>query len=199
MKMSPSLTGGPRSGLVGSPVPDAEAWKAMFLLSGDQVAELPRIRNICSSPLVFITNRSEVLIGPPSARFRLLSNTIFFPSGDNAGKLSVAALSVSRLKFAPSGLIRWTSVALFRKGLSTGLSRELVNAIVDSSANPLLDSPARNPARQETNTSAIAVKRMNIVAPPWYERTAQKRPARIEFQYCARRPPERNVDRKSVV
>src|SRR5262245_13976361 len=79
------------------------------------------------------------------------------------------------------------------KGLSTGLSRELVNAIVDSSANSLFDSPARQPARQDTNTSAIAVKRMNIGVPPRYERTAQKRPAWIEIQYCARRPPERNI------
>src|SRR5215510_4090062 len=79
------------------------------------------------------------------------------------------------------------------KGLSTGLSRELVNAIVDSSANSLLDSPARNPARQETNTSAIAVNRMNIGVPPRYDRTEQKRPAWIEIQYCARRLPERNI------
>src|SRR5262245_16169822 len=104
--MSLSLVAPPGSGRVGRPVPDAEAWKAMFLLSGDQVAELPRIKNLCSSPLVFITNRSEVLIGSPSARFRLLSNTIFFPSGDRTGKASEAVLSVSRRRFEPSGLIR---------------------------------------------------------------------------------------------
>src|SRR5262245_13510693 len=104
--MSLSLVAALGSVLIGRPVPDAEAWKAMFLLSGDQVAELPRIRNVCSVPSVFITNRSEVFIGSPSARFRLLSNTIFFPSGDKAGKESEAALSVSRRRFAPSGLIR---------------------------------------------------------------------------------------------
>src|SRR5215510_6570470 len=80
------------------------------------------------------------------------------------------------------------------KGLSTGLSRELANAIVDSSANSLLDSPARNPARQETNTSAIAVKRMNIGLPPWCLRTAKKWPDRIAIQYCARHPPGRNIN-----
>src|SRR5262245_11495458 len=78
-------------------------------------------------------------------------------------------------------------------GSMVGLSRVLVNAMVDSRANSLLDSPARPPARQETNTSAIAVNRLNIVVPPRYERTAQKRPAWIEFQYCARRTPEHNV------
>src|SRR5262249_27770295 len=96
----------PGSVLIGRPRPDAEAWKAMFLLSGDQVAELPRIRNLCSEPSVFITNRSSVLIGSPSARFRLLSNTIFFPSGDKAGNESAALLSVSCRRFEPSGLIR---------------------------------------------------------------------------------------------
>src|SRR5262245_24579597 len=104
--MSLSIVGAPGSVLVGRPRPDAEAWKAMFLLSGDQVAELPRIRNICSAPSVFITNRSEVLRGSPSARFRLLSNMIFFPSGDKVAKESTAVLSVSRRRFEPSGLIR---------------------------------------------------------------------------------------------
>src|SRR5262245_44006151 len=79
------------------------------------------------------------------------------------------------------------------KGLSTGLSRELENAIVDSSANSLSDNPAPPPARQETNTSVIAVKRMNIVVPPRYDRTEQKWHAWIEIQYCARRLPGRNI------
>src|SRR5262245_65620768 len=104
--MSLSLVAALGSGLIGRPWPDAEAWKAMFLLSEDQLAELPRVRNICSEPSVFITNRSEVLKGSPSARFRLLSNTIFFPSGDKAAKASAALLSVSLCRFAPSGLIR---------------------------------------------------------------------------------------------
>src|SRR5262245_23950111 len=104
--MSLSLVAALGSGLIGRPAPDAEAWKATFLLSGDQLAELPRIRNLCSGPSVFITNRSEVLRGSPSARFRLLSNTIFFPSGDRAAKISEPALSVSRRRFEPSGLIR---------------------------------------------------------------------------------------------
>src|SRR5215510_5243170 len=105
-KMSLSIVGAPASVLVGRPVPDAEAWKAMFLLSEDQAAELPRIKNRCSSPLVSITNRSEVLFGSPSARFRLLSNTIFFPSGDKAAKALPPVFSVSRRGFEPSGLIR---------------------------------------------------------------------------------------------
>src|SRR5262245_12222514 len=104
--MSLSLVAAPGSVVIGRPAPEAEAWKAMYLLSGDHVAELPRIRNLCSSPLVFITNRSEVLTGSPSARFRLLMNTIFFPSGDKAGKESAAVLSVSLRTFVPSGFIR---------------------------------------------------------------------------------------------
>ncbi len=88
------------------PVPDAEAWKAMSLQSGDQVAELPRVKCVCSLPSAFITNRSDVLSGSPSARSRLLSNTIFFPSGDKAAKPSPAALSVNRRGFVPSAFTR---------------------------------------------------------------------------------------------
>jgi len=46
MKMSLSVVAAPGSGLIGSPVPDAERWNAMYLPFGDQVAELPRISSV---------------------------------------------------------------------------------------------------------------------------------------------------------
>ena len=67
---------------------EAEAWKAILLLFGDHVAELPRTSEVCAVPSTFITNRSEVLKGSPAVRSRLLSNTTLLPSGDNAGKQS---------------------------------------------------------------------------------------------------------------
>jgi hypothetical protein len=80
----------------------------MLLLSDDQVAELPRVSSVCSLPSVFIRNRSEVLTGYPSAWLRLLSKTIFFPSGDKAGKPSPSVLDVKRrgFGFVASGFIR---------------------------------------------------------------------------------------------
>src|SRR4029077_6143753 len=44
MKMSLSAVAAPGSGLIGSPVPDAERWNAMYLPFGDQVAGLPGTR-----------------------------------------------------------------------------------------------------------------------------------------------------------
>ncbi len=76
MKMSLSAVGAPGSFLIGSPVPDAEGWNAMYLPFGDQVAELPRISSFWCVPSVFIKNRSEVLPGSLGSRSRLLSNTI---------------------------------------------------------------------------------------------------------------------------
>src|SRR5437762_8164695 len=105
----------------------------MYLLSGDQVAELPRISHICSVPSVFIRNRSEVLWGSVGNRRRLLSNRIFFPSGDKAGKaspLTQSRFSVTRRTFVPSGFIRKIS-----DEVGVGQSRVLVNAIVDTSSN----------------------------------------------------------------
>src|SRR5262249_26151272 len=113
-KMSLSHVAAPGSVLVGHPgipggrlllkskggcvqrLPDADRWNAIFLLSGDHVAELPRVRKVGSVPSVFITNRSEVLRGSLEAWFRVLSNTIFFPSGDKAAKKSPTVFSVSR-------------------------------------------------------------------------------------------------------
>src|SRR5215217_6749592 len=46
-KMSLSEVAAPGSFFIGSPVPDAEAWNATCLPSGDQLAELPRVRNRC--------------------------------------------------------------------------------------------------------------------------------------------------------
>ena len=66
----------------------------MFLLSGDQVAELlPRVKRVCSRPFVSIRKRSEMLTCPVS---RSLWNTSFFPSGDKDAKPSPAALFVNR-------------------------------------------------------------------------------------------------------
>src|SRR5439155_10985802 len=42
-KITLSVVGAPGSVLTGTPTPDAEAWNAMRLPSGDQVAELPRV------------------------------------------------------------------------------------------------------------------------------------------------------------
>lgn len=75
------------------------------------VAELPRVKNVCAVPSVFITNRSEMLMeGVPShsvpAVSRLLSNTIFLPSGDKVANASPSVFSVRRLGFEPSGLIK---------------------------------------------------------------------------------------------
>src|SRR5215468_4562913 len=72
-KMSLSLVAEPGSVLIGVPVPDADAWNAMSLQSGDHVAELPRVRNVCPLPSAFIKNRSETLTCPDN---RSLSNTI---------------------------------------------------------------------------------------------------------------------------
>ena len=89
------------------PVPDAEAWKAMSLQSGDQVAELPRVRSVCSVPSVFIKNRSEELIFPVNGSDRrVLSKMIFFPSGDKLAKPSKDVLLVKRRGFVASGFIR---------------------------------------------------------------------------------------------
>src|SRR6266542_3917921 len=96
VKMSLSDVAAPGSALIGSPVPEADAWNAMFLPSGDQVAELPRVRNVCPLPSVSITNRSDVLRGSVSVLFRLLSNAIFFPSGDRFGNESEEVLFVTR-------------------------------------------------------------------------------------------------------
>ena len=99
--MSLSVVGAPRSGiLIGGPVPDADRWNAMLWLSGDQVAELPRTRNVWRLPSSFIRNRSEVLsASTPGIRRRLLSKTILpFPSGDSVGMESAFRLSVSRAR-----------------------------------------------------------------------------------------------------
>src|SRR5262249_14932630 len=101
-KMSLSVVAAPGSVLVGVPVPDADAWKAMFLQSGDQVAELPWVRNIGSLPSAFIRNKSEI---PWPAR-RSLSQTIRLPSGDKFAKASRVRLVVNRCGFVPSAFIR---------------------------------------------------------------------------------------------
>src|SRR5678815_5788431 len=88
--MSLSNVAAPGSCLIGNAVPDAEAWKAMRLLSGDQVAELPLVRKRCSVPSVFITNRSDVLSGSASVRRRLLSEIIFFPSGERLSLIHIS-------------------------------------------------------------------------------------------------------------
>jgi hypothetical protein len=82
---------------------------AMSLPSDDQLAELPCTRNVCSLPSVSIRNRSETngirLAGhsaPDTARRRLLSNTIFLPSGDRPANPSPSELCVKRRTFAPS-------------------------------------------------------------------------------------------------
>jgi hypothetical protein len=106
MKMSLSVVAAPGSVLSGVPVPDAEAWKAMFLLSGAHVGEPPRVSRVCSVPSVFMRNRSEVLMGSPSPRFRLLSKTIFLPSDDKVAKPSPTSLSVRRRGSEPSGFTR---------------------------------------------------------------------------------------------
>jgi hypothetical protein len=95
VKMSLSSVADPGNGLIGRPAPDADAWNAMtfetlpFGSGGAHVGEPPRVKKTCSVPSWFIRNKSEVLIGSPAARIRLLSKTILpFPSGDNAGKVS---------------------------------------------------------------------------------------------------------------
>src|SRR2546427_5398013 len=100
-KISLSVVAAPGKELIGFPVPDAEAWNTIFRLSGDQVAELPRMSGVCPVPSTFITNKSEVLKASPSARIRLLSNTIRVPSGDKAGKPSYEVFSVTRRGFEP--------------------------------------------------------------------------------------------------
>ena len=87
-KMSLSVVAAPGKALIGWPVPDAEAWNAILRLSGDQVAELPRVSGVCPAPSASITNRCEVFKGSPSTRSRLLSNAMRRPSGDKAGKPS---------------------------------------------------------------------------------------------------------------
>src|SRR6185503_1821672 len=89
-KISPSVVAAPGRTLIGLPLPDAEAWNAICLPSGDQVPEAPGTRGVCPVPSTFITKRCEVLKGSPSARSRLLSKTILVPSGDKAGKQSKA-------------------------------------------------------------------------------------------------------------
>ena len=85
---------GPREPIDRQSDTDPDAWKAIifelpFGAPGDQVGEPPRVRYTCSEPSWFIRNKSEVLIGSPAARSRLLSNTILpLPSGDSAGKVS---------------------------------------------------------------------------------------------------------------
>src|SRR6267142_2998947 len=104
--MSLSDAGAPASILIGRPVPDADRWNTMLLLSGDQVAELPRVRNVWRLPSCFIRNRSEVLRGSEGVLSRLLSKTILpFPSGDRLGKLSPSRLSVRRTGFVASAFI----------------------------------------------------------------------------------------------
>src|SRR5262245_58680723 len=61
-KRSLAVVAEPGSVLVGVPKPEAEAWKTIFLQSGDQLAELPRARNVCSVPSAFIRNRSDTLV-----------------------------------------------------------------------------------------------------------------------------------------
>src|SRR5213593_5024181 len=60
-KISLSVVAAPGKELIGFPVPDAEAWNTIFRLSGDQLAELPRMSGVCPVPSTFITNKSEVL------------------------------------------------------------------------------------------------------------------------------------------
>src|SRR6266545_5748890 len=52
-KISLSVVAAPGRALIGRPVPDAEAWNAMFLPSGDQVAELPRTSGVCPVPSAY--------------------------------------------------------------------------------------------------------------------------------------------------
>src|SRR5215470_12322260 len=61
MNTSLSAVAAPGSPLIGSPVPEAEAWKVMLWPSGDQLAELPRTRYVTSLPSRFVMKRSEVL------------------------------------------------------------------------------------------------------------------------------------------
>ena len=102
-KTSLSVVAEPGLVLIGVPVPDDEAWKAMRLLLGDQAAELPRVRSVCDEPSVFIKNRSDVNGDSPSARLRLLSKTIFLPLGDRLAKTSSSVLFVRRRRFVSCG------------------------------------------------------------------------------------------------
>jgi hypothetical protein len=109
--MSLSLVADPGSLRSGVPLPDAEAWKAMSLLSGDHVAELPCVRNVCSVPSASITNRSERFVVHGNAHVaqpvkRALSKTTFLPSGDKLGKPSKDVLSVKRRGFVSSGFAK---------------------------------------------------------------------------------------------
>src|SRR5215470_7947812 len=126
MKMSLSHVAAPPSSLMGHPgipgsgggndtghvLPDAEAWNAMYLPFGDQVAELPRVSRVWFRPSAFIKNRSEVLRGSLGVLSRLLSNTIFLPSGDSFAKtlppnnpLTPTAFSVSRVSVSRLGVL----------------------------------------------------------------------------------------------
>src|SRR5262245_22602553 len=105
-KMSVSLVGAPTSLSRGVPAPDAEAWYAISLLSGDQVAELPWVKNCCWVPSVFIRYRSERLTHVAQWLKRVLSKTILSPSGDRAGKRSKDVLFVKRRGFVRSGFVR---------------------------------------------------------------------------------------------
>src|SRR6266540_3238284 len=63
-KMSLSMAGAPGNVPVSAPVPGAERWNAMRVLSGDQVAELPPVvRNCTLLPSALIKNRSTRLGG----------------------------------------------------------------------------------------------------------------------------------------
>jgi len=73
------MAGAPGNVPVSAPVPDAERWNAMRMLSGDQVAELPPVvRNCTLLPSALIKNRSTRLGGLPGGLFRALSKTILF-------------------------------------------------------------------------------------------------------------------------
>src|SRR5687768_9526102 len=131
--MSLSSVGAPGLGLPtgGTNRSDAERWKTTLLPSGDQLAELPRVRNSWWLPSCFITNRSEPFGsgGEANRLTRLLSNTIVpFPSGDNAGSTSRSALSVKR-RAVPSMPMRYISAAAIIAAV--GLCRLLANTIVD--------------------------------------------------------------------
>src|SRR5262249_46952503 len=101
-----SIAGPPGNGTTGSPVPEADRWNAMLRLSGDQLAELPRVRYCTLLPSLLIRYRSVRLGGLPGAAHRGRSNTIHpLRFGASAANESLTPLFVRRTGSVPSGFI----------------------------------------------------------------------------------------------
>jgi hypothetical protein len=120
-------------------VGEAEAANATCWLSEDQVEELPAVRKAISVPSELIKKRRETS-GLMLGATRVLSKTIFFPSGDKAAKESESvhpSLSVNRCTLVPSGSIRNSSRAV-TDGVHAGVRLLLENTIFGTSSNSLV-------------------------------------------------------------